>query len=327
MTRASRAPFLHAAALVACCLAVAMATPAAAGDSAAAVAPLVDGLSTVIVRVDAAAFRIPSVPPAIAESVKAVVPEMAAKVEAEIARMERMRAAVAAGVAGEPVYATIALPVSDSEWHAFAFLAPSDDYDPEPIAAAARAVLPDLEPQPHGGLLVVHRKGDKAGPRLIEAFKPEPREEIAPAFAATARYPVQVLVVPPVHVLRAFREILLPLPAELGGIDIREVATGLQWASLGVDPERFAGELVLQAADDAAATRIARACEQARDAVVAAFERPAKEEIAANGKPTEKQPGRQESGWTAARAVAVPILRTMKMTADGDRAVVRVSLQ
>jgi hypothetical protein len=325
MTRASRAPFLHAAALVACCLSVAMAAPATAGDPAAAVAPLIDGLSIVIVRVDAAAFRIPEVPPAIAESVKAVVPEMAAKVEAEIARLEGMRAAVAAGVAGEPVYATIALPVSHSEWHAFAFLAPSDDYDPEPIAAAAKAVLPDLEPRPHGGLVVVHRKGDKAGPRLIEAFKPEPREDIAPAFAATARYPVQVLVVPPPHVLRAFREILLPLPAEFGGIDIRDVATGLEWASLGVDPERFAGELVLQAAGDAAATRIARACEQARDAVVAAFERPAREEIAANGKPTEKQAGRRNAGWPVARAIMLPILRSMQVTAEGDRAIVRFS--
>lgn len=323
MTRASRAPFLHAAALVACCLAVAMAAPATAGDPAAAVAPLVDGLSIVIVRVDPTAFRIPSVPPAIAESVKAAVPEMAAKVEAEIARLEGMRAAVAAGVAGEPVYATIALPVSDSEWHAFAFLAPSEDYDPEPIAAAAKAVLPDLEPRPHGGVVVVHRKGDKAGPRLIEAFKPEPREEIAPAFAATARYPVQVLVVPPPHVLRAFREILLPLPAELGGIDIRDVATGLEWASLGVDPERCAGELVLQAADGAAASRIARACEQARDAAIAGFERTAEKDAAANAAGTE--PGRRNARRAVARAIAIPILRSMQVTADADRVIVRFS--
>lgn len=325
MTRASRAPFLHAAAVVAYCLSLATAAAATARDPAAAVAPLVDGLSTVIVRVDPAAFRIPSVPPAIAESVKAAVPEMAAKVEAEIARMERMRAAVAAGVAGEPVYATIALPVSDSEWHAFAFLAPSDDYDPKSIETAAKAVLPDLEPRPHGGLLVVHRKGDKAGPRLIEAFKPEPRQEIPPAFAATARFPVQVLVVPPPHVLRAFREILLPLPAELGGIDIRDVATGLEWASLGVDPKRFAGELVLQAADDAAATRIARACEQARDAVVAAFERPAKEEPAETAAAAEQQAGRRNAGWPVARAIAIPILRSMQVSADADRVIVRFS--
>lgn len=324
MTRAPRAPFLHAAAVVAYCLSLATAAPATARDPAAAVAPLVDDLSTVIVRVDPAAFRIPEVPPAIAESVKAVVPEMAAKVEAEIARLEGMRAAVAAGVGGEPVYATIALPVSHSEWHAFAFLAPSEDYDPTPIAAAAKAVLPDLEPRPHGGLLVVHRKGDKAGPRLIEAFKPEPRQEITPAFAATARFPVQVLVVPPPHVLRAFREILLPLPAELGGIDIRDVATGLEWASLGLDPERFAAELVLQAADAAAATRIATACEQARDAAVVAFERPAKEDVA-TAKATENQGARRNAGLAMARAIAIPILRSMQVTADADRVIVRFS--
>lgn len=324
MTRASRAPFLHAAAVVACCLSFAMAAPATAGDPAAAVAPLVDGLSTVIVRVDPAAFRIPAVPAAIAESVKAVVPEMAAELEAEIAQLEGMRGAVAAGIAGEPIYATIALPGSEFVWHAFAFLAPSEDYDPEPIAAAAKAVLPDLEPRPHGGVVVVHRKGDKAGPRLIEAFKPEPREDIAPAFAATARYPVQLLVVPPPHVLRAFREILLPLPAELGGIDIRDVATGLKWASLGVDPERFAGELVLQAAGDATATRIARACEQARDAAIAGLERLAEKDAAANA--AGKKPSRRNAGRAVARAIAVPLLRSMQVTADGDRAVVRVGL-
>jgi hypothetical protein len=301
-----------------------MASLARAGDPASAVAPLVDDLSTVIVRVDPAAFRIPAVPPAITESVKAVVPEMAAKLDAELARLEGVRAAVAAGIAGEPVYATIALPVSDSEWHAFAFLAPSEDYDPEPIAAAAKAVLPDLEPRPHGGLLVVHRKGDKAGPRLIEAFKPEPRQEIPPAFAATARFPVQVLVVPPPHVLRAFREILLPLPAELGGIDIRDVATGLEWASLGLDPERFAGELVLQAADGAAAQRIAMACEQARDAAIAGLERLAENDAAANAAGNE--PGRRNAGRAVARAIAIPILRSMHVTADGDRAVVRIGL-
>ena len=203
---------------------------------------------------------------------------------------------------------------------------PSDDYDLEAVEAAAKAVLPDLEPQPHGGLLVVHRKGDKAGPRLIEAFKPAPREEVAPAFAATARYPVQVLVVPPPHVLRAFREILLPLPAELGGIDIRYVATGLRWASLGVDPERFEAELVLQAADAAAAKRIATACEQARDAMIAAFERLAKEEVA-TAKATGNRGSRWNAGQAVARAFAVPLLRSMQVTADGDRAVVRVGLR
>jgi hypothetical protein len=302
-----------------------MASLARAGDPASAVAPLVDDLSTVIVRVDPAAFRIPAVPPAITESVKAVVPEMAAKLDAELARLERVRAAVAAGIAGESVYATIALPVSHAEWHAFAFLVPSKNYPPEAVEAAAKAVLPDLEPQPHGGLFVVHRKGDANGPRLIKAFKPEQREEIAPAFAATAQYPVQVLVVPPPHVLRAFREILLPLPAKLGGIDIRDVATGLEWASLGVDPERFAGELVLQAADAAAAKRIATACEQARDAAVVAFERPAKEEPAGNATAAGRQAGRRNAGWPGARAFILPILRSMKVTADADRVIVRFS--
>ncbi|GDX97557.1 hypothetical protein LBMAG47_32220 [Planctomycetia bacterium] len=325
MNRAPHAPCLHAAAVVACCLSFAMASLARAGDPASAVAPLVDDLSTVIVRVDPAAFRIPAVPPAITESVKAVVPEMAAKLDAELARLERVRAAVAAGIAGESVYATIALPVSHAEWHAFAFLVPSKNYPPEAVEAAAKAVLPDLEPQPHGGLFVVHRKGDANGPRLIKAFKPEQREEIAPAFAATAQYPVQVLVVPPPHVLRAFREILLPLPAKLGGIDIRDVATGLEWASLGVDPERFAGELVLQAADAAAAKRIATACEQARDAAVVAFERPAKEEPAGNATAAGRQAGRRNAGWPGARAFILPILRSMKVTADADRVIVRFS--
>ena len=326
MTRAPHDPCLHAAAVIACCLSFAMAAQATPGDSAAAVAPLVDGLSTVIVRVDPAAFRIPTLPSAVAENLKATIPERAVKLEAELARLESVRAAVAAGIAGEPIYATIALPVSRAEWHAFAFLVPSDDYDLEAVEAAAKAVLPDLEPQPHGGLLVVHRKGDKAGPRLIEAFKPAPREEVAPAFAATARYPVQVLVVPPPHVLRAFREILLPLPAELGGIDIRYVATGLRWASLGVDPERFEAELVLQAADAAAAKRIATACEQARDAMIAAFERLAKEEVA-TAKATGNRGSRWNAGQAVARAFAVPLLRSMQVTADGDRAVVRVGLR
>jgi hypothetical protein len=324
MTRAPHAPCLHAAAVVACCLSFAMASSAAAGDPAAAVAPLVDDLSTVIVRVDPAAFRITKLPAAIAESVKAVVPDMAAKLEAELARLERVRAAVAGGIGGEPVYATIALPVSHAEWYAFVFLVPSAGFDPSPIEAAAKAVLPDPEPRPHGGLVVVHRKGDKAGPRLIAAFKPEPREEIAPAFAATARYPVQVLVVPPPHTLRAFREILLPLPAELGGIDIRDVATGLEWASLGVDPERFAAELVLQAVDDAAATRLARACEQARDVAVA-VERPVKEVLAGTTEDAGQQAGHRSAGWAVARTIAIPILRSMQVTADTDRVIVRFS--
>jgi len=301
-----------------------MASLARAGDPAAAVAPLVDGLSTVIVRVDPAAFRIPALPPAVAENLKATISERAVKVEAELARLEGVRAAVAAGIAGEPVYATIALPVSHAEWHAFAFLVPSKNYPPEAVEAAAKAVLPDLEPQPHGGLFVVHRKGDANGPRLIKAFKPEQREEIAPAFAATAQYPVQVLVVPPPHVLRAFREILLPLPADSGGIDIRDVATGLEWASLGVDPERFEAELVLQAADAAAAQRIAMACEQARDAAVAAFERTAKEDVA-TAKATGNRGGRRNAGQAVARAIAIALLRSMQVTSDADRVIVRFS--
>ncbi len=324
MTRAPRFPFLLAAVLVACSLSFASA-PARADDPAGAVAPLVDGFSAVIVRVDPAAFRIPSLPPTIVARLKAVEPEMAVKVEKEMARLERVRGATAVGIAGEPVYATIGLPSSSyTEWNAFAFLAPSRDYDPKDIESAATAVLPDLQPKSHGGLVVVHRKGDEVGPRLIEAFKPEPRREIAPAFAATSRYPVQVLIVPPAYVLRAFREILLPLPADMGGIDIRAVATGLEWASLGVDPERFTAELVLQATDEAAAKRIAGACEQARDAVVGGIERPAQEQVA-NTEPPGNQGGRRNAGWAVARVLALPLLRSMQVAAAADRVVVRLS--
>lgn len=79
----------------------------------------------------------------------------------EIFRLQEaafIAAAVAAGIAGEPVYATISLPVSHAEWPAFAFLVPS------------------------------------------------PREDIPPAFAASARYPVQVLVAPPMAVWKMPRE-------------------------------------------------------------------------------------------------------------------------
>jgi len=117
-----------------------------------------------------------------------------------------------------------------------------------------------------------------------------------------------------------------PLPADLGGIDIRDVATGLEWASLGVDPERSEAELVLQAADAAAAKRIAMACEQARDATIAAFERLAHKPMAANGEAAGRQGGGRDDGWSAARAViALPIVRSMQVTAEADRAIVRFS--
>ena len=82
---------------------------------------------------------------------------------------------------------------------------------------------------------------------------------------------------------------------------------------------------MLQAAGDATATRIARACEQARDAVVAAFERPAKEEPAGNATAAGRQAGRRNAGWPVVRAIAIPLLRSMQVTSDADRVIVRFS--
>ena len=66
------------------------------------------------------------------------------------------------------------------------------------------------------------------------------------------------------------------------------------------------------------------ACEQARDAAVAAFERTAKEEVAP-AKATGNRGSRRNAGQAVARAFALPLLRSMQVTADGDRAIVRFS--
>ena len=82
---------------------------------------------------------------------------------------------------------------------------------------------------------------------------------------------------------------------------------------------------MLQAADGAAAQRIATACEQARDAAIAGLERLAKEEPAGNATAAGRQAGRRNAGWPVVRAIAIPLLRSMQVTSDADRVIVRFS--
>lgn len=89
--------------------------------------------------------------------------------------------------------------------------------------------------------------------RRLRNFKPEPRPELAKAFAA-AEGVVQLACIPGSILRRAVVEALPKLPKELGGGATADVARGLLWLGAGIDvPPGTALRLTVQSADAASA--------------------------------------------------------------------------
>ncbi len=100
--------------------------------------------------------------------------------------------------------------------------------------------------------------GSKAALARLRSSKPDPRPELANAFAAAGDGFAQLLVVPGADVRRVVEEILPNLPSQVGGGPITTLTRGCLWADLGMNgPPRESLQIVIQSKDAAAANSFA----------------------------------------------------------------------
>ena len=102
----------------------------------------------------------------------------------------------------------------------------------------------------HGAAVHAHRQVLER----VAALKPDPRPELAKAFAAAGDTAVQVLILPTRDNRRVIEEMLPRLPKELGGGPSTVLTRGVQWAGIGIDlPPKMGLRAVIQSNDAAAA--------------------------------------------------------------------------
>ena len=84
------------------------------------------------------------------------------------------------------------------------------------------------------------------------------RIRYAAAASAVAKFPIQILVVPPAHVWETYEELLPELPNKLGGGQTSIVTKGLNWAAIGVNLEDATLSATIKSTDADAAQAFAK---------------------------------------------------------------------
>lgn len=234
-------------------LKTAAADPPTAADDAATVRPLVGETTAMVVKIDPVRLALPELPDAIRASLagsEAVYQEWTQAGGKAIALLRT-------ATGGQPVYATLGVPLSRTEVPVFVFLRESPDVDQKRLTERLGNIRQELRICVRHGLIVANPIEGVDLPELLDAFVAAPRDELESAFQAVNGYPVQVLLLPPAYVRRTVVELMPELPRQLGGGPSGVLTDGLLWAALGLDPAAIRGELVIQSASPAAAGALA----------------------------------------------------------------------
>jgi hypothetical protein len=96
--------------------------------------------------------------------------------------------------------------------------------------------------------------GGEATRKRLKDLKPEPRPEVAKAFAASGDGVARAALFAPTDARKVLEETLPDLPPDLGGGSIKVLTRGLQWVALTVDaPPKLTVRGIVQASDKDAA--------------------------------------------------------------------------
>lgn len=115
---------------------------------------------------------------------------------------------------------------------------------------ALRAALPGRNEaaQRIGDALVIAER--QAMLEHVRTLKPDPRPELAAAFAAAGDTAAQAVLVPPAYTRRVVDEMMPELPKQIGGGSSKVFTRGLTWAAAGIDPPpRLSVKLVVESQD------------------------------------------------------------------------------
>lgn len=99
---------------------------------------------------------------------------------------------------------------------------------------------------------------NKKSAQISTSVLPPELELWQQALADPTDAPLQVAIVPPSYLRRAFEELAPELPAALGGGSSQVLTEGVQWLRLSYDPSTLKGSLLIQSDSDPAAAALAK---------------------------------------------------------------------
>ncbi len=242
--------------LTACLLVLASTRIALAADSgpdaASLVRPWIGEMTAMLVQLDPTRLALPDLSAGLSQSqLDAEAPHQRGDLIAEtITNFQTL-------TGGQPVYASIGIPVSPTEWPVFFFLQETPDVDRQRLQNDLRAFGIELSVEVRNGMLFMAPDGVIDLPKLLDTFADSPREGLEDAFASVAPFPIQVLLVPPDYLRRTVVELMPQLPRHLGGGSSDVLTEGLRWAAWGLDPAQLRATLVIQSVSPQAAQRLA----------------------------------------------------------------------
>lgn len=243
---------LRAAFFFACLPALTSVSNRVVAEDAAIVQPLVGETTILILKVDPARLSLPE----LSGTLKSAFPagedaydRWAQDVGKGIERLQE-----AAG--GQPVYATIGIPLSMNEWPAFLFVKETSEQSRKKLTDLLGS-LHEVQSFTRSGLTVVAPGRNVDVESSLNSMVPSPRVELAAAFEAVRECPIQVLLLPPGYVRRTITELMPQLPRHLGGGPSGLLTEGLMWAALGIDLSATRTEMVIQSASEQAARDLA----------------------------------------------------------------------
>jgi len=219
----------------------------------AMVRPLIDETTALVLKVDTAQLVLPDLPdvwkPASPESEEAYHRWLRPAAE----RIKTLRTATG----GQTLYAAIGIPISKTDRPVFFFLKSAPSVDQKLLVEQLGLTVEGLKSFTREGVIVATPVGRRDLAAALDAIHPSPRREIGDAFESIAKFPIQVLLLPPDYVRRTVVELMPQLPRQLGGGPSDVLTQGLIWAAFGLDPGQLRAELVIQSASETAARRLA----------------------------------------------------------------------
>jgi hypothetical protein len=157
-------------------------------------------------------------------------------------------------VDGQPVFATIGIPVSKSRAsvHFFVRKTSAEKADKLSEFLTNRG---QLDVSATGSYIVATPKGLSDEKHLLP--KDSSRDNIYAAFQSLEGYSVKVLFLPPEYLWRTVRELSPKLPPRFGGGPSQVLTDGVQWLAFGIDPGKLRTAIVIQSASPNAARELA----------------------------------------------------------------------
>lgn len=124
------------------------------------------------------------------------------------------------------------------------------------VEVFSKVITPNSPAVPHDGywMLSSHPPISELEDTPVDAAY---LERLATIQDLYADYPVQISILPPEHLRRAFSELMTELPQEFGGGSVETLVDGMEWASIGVQLETFRIEATFQSASPEAAKAFA----------------------------------------------------------------------